>query len=191
MHITINNPVFNFQTAQPAMASALFASLLREEEQEPTAAEGPISRPAIGVYWAGQGGIYAGDFQGDDGVTFGLIVAAEQDVGRARWAPDGERDLSDWDGLQNTQRIRKECPAADLAAKYERDGHSDFYLPARRELNFAGATLHSTFGKDSWYWTSTPYSDSYAWAVDFEYGTADNDFRVSEFRVRPFRRFIY
>ena len=112
-------------------------------------------------------------------------------MGRARWAPNGERDLSDWDGLENTKRIFKECPAADMAAKYERDGHSDFYLPARRELNFAGATLHSTFGNDGWYWTSTPYSESYAWAVGFEDGTTFNGHRYDEFRVRPFRRFIY
>lgn len=192
MRINIIKPVFHFHAAPPAMASALFAALQDAGEQPATTPpSGDTGRPEIGEYWEGQGGIYAGDFRGDDGVTFGLIVAKEQDIGRARWAPDGERDLSDWDGLANTARLRKECPAAELAAKYECDGHSDFYLPARRELNFAGATLHGTFGKDSWYWTSTPHAESYAWAVDFERGLTSDDCRRFEFRVRPVRRFVY
>ena len=78
-----------------------------------------------------------------------------------------------------------------LAAGFERDEHSDFYLPARRELQLAAANVPHLFGKESWYWSSTPHSEDYAWAVDFEYGDTRFDFRRYEFRVRPFRRFIY
>lgn len=194
MHITINNPTFNFQLAQPAMANAFFASLLRADEPDtptPAADAAVAERPQIGEYWQGQGGIFAGDFRGDDGTIYGLIVPPKEDIGRARWAPDGSLDLSDWDGMTNTTALRNDCPAAKLAAEFTRDGHADFYLPARRELQLAGANLQHLFGKDSWYWTSTPRAEYYTWAVDFEYGHTNLNYRLYEFRVRPFRRFIY
>lgn len=149
------------------------------------------SRPQIGEYLPGQGGVYVGDIRGDDGVTYGLITPAEHDIGRAKWGPNGERDLSDWDGLSNTNRLRNECPAAQLASGYEADGHVDFYLPARREMLIAAANVPHLFGKESWYWTSTPYGEDRAWDVDFENGTTGIDYRRDEFRVRPFRRFTH
>lgn len=154
------------------------------------APQAPVSRPKIGEYLSGQGGIYVGDILGNDGVLYGLIAGKEEDIGRAKWGPDGERDLSDWDGLTNTSRLRNECPAAKLAGDYEADGHVGFYLPARRELIVAQANIPHLFGKDSWYWTSTPSGSSCAWAVDFECGLVDDWGRSYEFRVRPFRRFI-
>lgn len=53
------------------------------------------------------------------------------------------------------------------------------------------ANVPEKFGKESWYWTSTPYAADYAWAVDFEYGYTDFNYRDNEFPVLPFRRFIY
>lgn len=149
------------------------------------------ARPKIGEYLAGEGGIYVGDILGDDGVLYGLIASQEKDVGTASWGPNGERDLSEWDGLTNTGRLRNECPAAKLASDYGRDGHADFYLPARREIVVAAANVPHLFGKESWYWTSTPYSNSSAWAVAFEDGYVFNYYRTNEFRVRPFRRFTH
>lgn len=162
-----------------------------EERKEPAQEFTAVQPPKIGEYWQGQGGIYAGDFLSGDGSTYGLIVAPEQDIGRATCGPNGERDLSDWDGMENTRRLVNECPAAKLAAGYTRDEHTDFYLPARRELLLGAANLHDTFGKESWYWTSTPRAEHYAWAVDFENGSSDDFNRDFEFRVRPFRRFVY
>lgn len=191
MNITIHNPSIHFHGA-PTMASALIAAMLRSEDREEQAQElSGIQPPQIGEYWQGQGGIYAGDFRGGDGSVFGLITGAEEDIGRARWAPEGSLDLSDWDGLSNTKALRDNCPAAKLAAEYTRDGHSDFYLPARREMLLGASNLHDTFGKDSLYWTSTSRAEHYAWAVDFEFGHMSIRTRYYEFRVRPFRRFIY
>ena len=195
MHIklTLSNPTFNFNSAP---SSDFFAALLRGGDEPdntaPIAAKSVAGRPQIGEHWEGQGGIYAGDLRAGDGSIYGLIVAPEQDIGRATWGPNGERDLSDWDGLENTRRLVNECPAAKLAAGYTRDEHTDFYLPACRELLLGAANLHDTFGKESWYWTSTPRAEHYAWAVDFEYGSTSYDFRRDyEFRIRPFRRFVY
>ena len=187
MSLTIN--IHNL-TFAPDWAKALTAAA-DQPAAEAQAIHPIATRPAPGEVWPGQGGIYIGDFRAQAGRLYGLIVAPEEDIGRAAWGPEGERDLSDWDGLGNTRRLRNECPAAKLAADYTRDGHSDFYLPARRELNLASANAADLFGTESWYWSSTPYSNGYAWAVDFEDGYTDRDTRRSEFRVRPFRRFIY
>ncbi len=193
--ITIHAPALaaiHFGGDPRSMASALIASLQRTTELEVFASAADRSdRPAIGEYWPGQGGIYAGDFRGGDGVVYGLIVAKEEDAGTARWAPEGKRALSDWDGLTNTAALRSDCPAAKLASDYVHDEHSDFYLPARRELHLAAANVPDKFGQESWYWSSTPHLESYAWAVDFERGFTYIICRHDEFRVRPFRRFIY
>lgn len=199
IHIANNTaPIFLMPallTASPeAMANMelVMKGLGRVEIATPVAAPstGP-ARPTIGEYWEGQGGHYAGDFRGTDGTVYGLIVAPGEDVGRASWGPTGARELSDWDGQANTARLRNECPAAKLAAGFERDEHSDFYLPARRELHLAAANVPHLFGKESWYWSSTPPGEHYAWAVDFEDGSTSLYDRRYEFRVRPFRRFIY
>lgn len=178
-----------------AFISALIASATSQDappSEPPSFPEVPAvdGRPRIGEYWPGQGGIYAGDFRGDDGVIFGLIVAdCGEDAGRARWAQDGERgDLSTWDGLTNTTALRDNCPAAKLASDYQADGLADFYLPARRELQLAAANVPHIFGTESWYWSSTPYSTIHAWAVDFE--NSITRYRDNEFRVRPFRRVV-
>lgn len=190
MKLHIENLTIN--CGAPSMATALLSSMFSTDESTASeAAQSAHDRPAIGQVWPGQGGIYAGDFLGGDGSIYGLIVAPEQDIGRARWAPNGERDLSDWDGLANTRRLHYDCPAAKLASEHQCGEHTDFYLPARRELLLAAANLHDTFGKESWYWTSTPRGENYAWAVDFENGDTDYGRRLNEFRVRPFRRFIY
>lgn len=193
MNITLNNPTFNFQAAPP-MAGAFFAALMRSNDDDiPVAPQDVAGRPQIGEYWHGQGGIYAGNFRSDGGSIYGLIVAQEQDIGIATWGQNSNRnELSDWDGAENTKVLLDVCPAAKLAARYTRDGHTDFYLPARRELLLGAANLHDTFGTESRYWTSTPYSSDYVKVFDFEHGFCLNRYhRLNEFRVRPFRKFIY
>lgn len=177
-----------------AMASMerLMQSIGRAEA--PVVAAQPGIKPQIGDYWPSQGGFYAGDMRGDDGTIYGLIVSDcgdARDAGSAKWGPDGERDLSHWDGLDNTRRLVKESPAAKLATTHSADQHSDFYLPARRELQLAAANVPHLFGNESWYWSSTTRFEDYTWAVDFEDGYTYRNGRNREFRVRPVRRFIY
>lgn len=150
-------------------------------------------RTKIGEYLVGQGGIYIGDILGEDGMLYGLVVSKEKDLGKATWsANSGSLQSSAWDGLSNTNALRDHSPAAKLAAGYECDSHSDFYLPAQRELMIAAANASHLFDKDSWYWSSTAYGTGSAWAVDFEYGSVNYyGRRRDEFRVRPFRRFAH
>lgn len=181
----------------PGLGLAFVKACLAPQEGEELQADFVSTfagRPAIGDYWPAQGGFYAGDMRGDDGTVYGLIVAdcgTAHDVGRAKWGPEGELNLSQWDGLANTQALGEAHPAAKLAAGHTADSHQDFYLPARRELQLAAANVPHLFGADSWYWSSTPRTESYAWAVDFEHGSTLYFYRHDEFRVRPVRRFIY
>ncbi|WP_082886881.1 DUF1566 domain-containing protein [Achromobacter ruhlandii] len=154
----------------------------------------PAHQAKIGEYLPGQGGIYAGDILGDDGVVYGLVVASEDLDGTYAWGPeDGERTASTWDGLVNTNdllRRDKDYAAARAAKAYSDDGHADFYLPAKRELQIIAANLPHLF-QPTLYWTSTPYGSFGAWAVGFEVGYVLGWGRSSGFRVRPVRRFTY
>lgn len=196
MNLHIEHAVFNLS---PSISQEALDSMERMMQSigraaAPDELKAAHAKPQIGEYWPGQGGFYAGDMRGDDGMVYGLILAdcgEPQDLGRVKWGPTGKRDLSDWDGLTNIQALGGEYPAAKLAAGHAADEHHDFYLPARRELQLACATVPHLFGRGSWYWSSTPYSDDYAWAVDFEDGDTLICHRDDEFRVRPFRRFIY
>ncbi len=154
----------------------------------------PAHQAKIGEYLPGQGGIYAGDILDDDGVVYGLVVASDDLDGTYAWGPDdGERTASTWDGLVNTNdllRHGKDHEAARAAKSYSADGHADFYLPAKRELQIIAANLPHLFQPKP-YWTSTPYSSYAAWAVGFEGGGVYFWCRRYEFRVRPVRRFTY
>ncbi|CUJ58523.1 MAG: DUF1566 domain-containing protein [Achromobacter sp.] len=154
----------------------------------------PVHQAKIGQYLPGQGGIYAGDILGDDGVVYGLVVASEDLDGTYTWGPDdGERTASTWDGLVNTNDLLRHDsahPAARAARAYSADGHADFYLPAKRELQIIAANLPHLFQPKP-YWTSTPHGSYTAWAVNFESGGVTSWLRGNAFRVRPVRRFTY
>ncbi|CCH04716.1 hypothetical protein NH44784_007341 [Achromobacter xylosoxidans NH44784-1996] len=172
-------------------ASTLLNALSSYLSSRPAA---PVHQAKIGEYLPGQGGVYAGDILGDDGVVYGLVVASEDLDGTYAWGPeDGERQASTWDGLVNTNDLLRHngTHAAARAAKaYSADGHADFYLPAKRELQIIGANLPHLFQPKP-YWTSTPCGSCTAWAVLFEHGFVYNWTRTFEFRVRPVRRFTY
>ena len=198
LHIeNVNITIHQAPAGIPSVGAALLQAFMAapEEEQPQTSISGATNgRPAIGGYWPTQGGFYAGDMRGDDGTVYGLIVSdcdVAKDVGAATWGPAGKHELSEWDGLSNTQNLGTTHPAAKLATTHIADQHADFYLPARRELQLACATVPHLFGSDEWYWSSTPRFDDYAWAVDFEFCHTGYCYRRHEFRVRPVRRFIY
>ena len=93
--------------------------------------------PAIGSPF--QGGFFAGLFN-IDGQLHGLIVApkATGELDEARWGEYG-KDIADatsvYDGLANTQAMAAEgYQLAKWALELEIDGHTDWYLPSRDEL---------------------------------------------------------
>jgi hypothetical protein len=138
----------------------------RFQAPEPPTQHAATNVPRIGEYWAGQGGFYAGVARGRDGAPdYHLILAAE--------APDQDFD---WQA------------ALDHAKTIEADGHADFGVPTRWESALLYANLQDRMETVRWHWTSTQYSQGYAWCQRFDNGTQSNSHKDGEFRVRFVRR---
>jgi hypothetical protein len=124
--------------------------------------------PAIGEYWSGQGGIYAGICRGRDGdPDYHLILCKE----------DPKKDLK-WQA------------ALDLAKTITVDGRSDFAVPTRFESALLYANLQDQFDTDYWYWTSTQCSEYGAWDQHFGSGYQSGYGKVYERRCRFVRRSV-
>ncbi|MNF56113.1 hypothetical protein D3C84_375930 [compost metagenome] len=156
----------------------------------------PHSVPPLGAVWPGEGGVNAGLVRGDGGTRdYYLIVPTGDDAEFEDLAYGGrgaeiEGAGSAWDGLANTRALLAsglDCPAANAAAGFTRDGHNDYYLPARRELQVAEANVSEVFSK-VWHWSSTQYSADYAYTMGFSVGSQSIHDKGGEARVRPVRR---
>ncbi len=150
-----------------------------------------IKIPAIGEFWPGQGGIYAGIRQYTDGLRH--VVFAAEDVGNHEWGAFGvEVEAgSRIDGRINSQALtaNEDHPAALAAAKYTADGHADFYLPSIGELSHGWQFIPEHFKRD-WHWSSSQRSANYAFAMGFDVGYQYTGVKSSELRVRPVRSWL-
>lgn len=148
--------------------------------------------PSLGEYWAGEGGIFAGLMSDGNGDQYPLIAAVD-DFGPVEWGAYGQDEpgsKSDLDGYANTRALiesKHAHPAAQLATGYTKDGHSDFFLPAKRQISLCAATIPEKFEK-AWYWTSTQSSADRAWYQLFHDGFQDVAYKNYEGRVRLVRR---
>lgn len=148
--------------------------------------------PAIGAYWEGQGGVNAGVMRGVDGQSDYYLIVATDDLGKFEWGSYGTEVIgagSASDGAANTRALIDDDghPAATACAEYEADGHADFYLPARRELQLAEANVSELFAKE-WHWSSSQRSANVAFSMTFDVGTQGGSGKFIELRVRPVRR---
>jgi len=148
--------------------------------------------PKIGEYWDGQGGIYAGVMPVADGGVAHRIVSMDEgeELQYGGYNHTVKGADSKIDGLTNTIALNDDSvdhPAAKWCSEYTKDGHSDFYLPAQRELSLAWATIAQVFGPH-WYWTSTQSSASLAWLQYFGDGRQVLSSKGYVGRVRAFRR---
>lgn len=190
---TINVTLAMPPAVSPA-ASALFGALLsaaKEPAQAQTAAP-KLTPPAIGEYWPGQGGIYAGIRQYAEGLCH--VIFAAQDVGKHAYGEHGTEveATSRTDGRQNTlvlTVLNGSHPAAGAAFGFTCDGHSDFYLPAIAELSHAWANIPEHF-EPEWYWSSSQRSAHRAFNLYFGDGSQSLSGKYYELRVRPVRRFL-
>ena len=135
--------------------------------------------PRIGASWNGEGGIYAGVIRGET-EDYHLVVGAisPDKLEWGAYGTDVPGTVSEHDGRSNTLALIEsdnDHPAAKWARANTADGHSDFYLPARRELSLLYANVPELFEK-VWHWSSTQYSAHSAWYQYFvdgdQYGTA-------------------
>jgi hypothetical protein len=160
---------------------------------EPAVTESDI--PAIGQYWPGEGGVNGGLFPGGEKpyyliVPFGSDAEAAHEWGGYGQELDGAK--SPWDGQANTAYLvssnrEHDHPAAQFCAAFERDGHKDFYLMARREASFLEITVPDVFTQ-SYHWTSSQRSAYNAYAMGFEDGWLNDYGKVNERLARPVRR---
>lgn len=149
-----------------------------------------LTPPAIGEYWVGQGGIYAGRREYPEGLCH--VVFAATDVGKHTFGESGisVEATSKIDGRENTAILVNRDgshPAADAAYAYTCDGHNDFSLPSIGELNHAWLYIPESFEKD-WYISSTQRSANDAFDMTFDDGYQTNSGKDNELRVRPVRR---
>ena len=177
--------------------AAIVDELLSRFGAKPSASVPAGNVPRIGEYWPGQGGVNAGLMRGVNGEPdYYLIVPKKDQVsfGQMTWGPrpkamNGADDQ--FDGKKNTQAILAsdgDYPAAAACYEFKLDGHADYYLGARREYALAYANVPELFETSDWYWTSTHYSDDYAWGQHFYYGSQNDLGKGGEYFVRPVRR---
>lgn len=154
--------------------------------------------PAVGQYWQGQGGIYAGIMPDYKGTQPRFLIFAADEAGNAQWGGLGSeepRARNHDHGWANTEQLA-ECrlrthshEAARFAATYEKDGHDDFYLPSRRELDLAYETIRDTFDTNDWYWSSTEQSGVAAYGRNFGDLELTSLLKHIDGRARPVRSF--
>lgn len=151
--------------------------------------------PAIGEYWSGEGGVNGGLFPGGEKPYYLIVPAGADAESTLEWGGYGQEldgAKSPWDGQANTAHLASsnrdhDHPAAQFCANFERDGHSDFYLMARREASFLEITVPEVFTQ-SYHWTSSQRSANNAYGMDFGVGWLDNDGKDYERLARPVRR---
>jgi hypothetical protein len=150
--------------------------------------------PRVGEYWPGQGGIYAGimpDYEGHS--PYHLVLSADEGelLAWGGYLQDDEVAGSDSNGQANTDALTR-CghahPAARWAADYQKDGHSDFHLPAKRELDMLGQSVPDQFSRTAWYWSSTQRTDTSAWGHNFNGMPLAHLYKAFAGRARAVRR---
>jgi len=152
--------------------------------------------PALGEYWPGQGGIYAGIMPDYVGTQPRFLIFATDEAVDLSWGGIGSTEAGAHDtdnGLRNTRhltgctRALHAHDAANFAAHYEKDGHRDFYLPSKRELDVAYETIADTFDRKDWYWSSTEQSQTMAYGRNFGDVELPSSFKHTKGRVRLVR----
>lgn len=181
--LTISSPdegvVLKLATLATAAAPAIAAS----------------SIPAIGEYWPGEGGVNGGLFPGGEKPYYLIVPTGADAESNLEWGGYGQEldgAKSPWDGQANTAHLASsnrehDHPAAQFCANFERDGHKDFYLMARREASFLEITVPEVFTQ-SYHWTSSQRSAYYAYFMVFEDGWLYNFGKGYERLARPVRR---
>lgn len=192
--ITVSNGDTHLSTPDAALALQVLAELTGKPH---IATEDAAAIPAVGEYWPGEGGVNGGLFPGGDRPYYLIVPTGSDAEATHEWGGYGEElsgANSAWDGQANTAYLvssnrENDHPAAQFCANFERDGHKDFYLMARREAQFLEITLSEVFNK-RYHWTSSQFSANTAYGLVFEDGWLYGSGKGLERLVRPVRRII-
>jgi hypothetical protein len=82
--------------------------------------------------------------------------------------------------------------AAQICNELDMGGYDDWFLPSKDELDLMYKNLKAKgLGKfdDAWYWSSSEYTDTLAWAQNFVDGQQSSNFEFVRNRVRAVRAF--
>ncbi|MDU9391888.1 DUF1566 domain-containing protein [Pseudomonas sp. zfem002] len=186
--ITVSKGDTHLSTPDPALALQVLTGL----SAQPVSV-GLSSAPPLGEPWPGEGGVNGGLFQGGPRPYYLIIATGADAEARLEFGSYGEEfdgAMSPHDGMTNTADLVETdstYPAAQFCAKFERDGHKDYYLIARREASFLEGTVPQTFSKGA-HWTSSQYSAYGAYYMAFEDGWLSLNVKSLERLVRPVRR---
>lgn len=149
--------------------------------------------PAVGEYWANQGGIYAGITTNGERQWHLVLAIDPASKIKAPWGKfpnEISGEFSDSDGNHNCLLISKAEPDNKIISHLTQlniDGHTDFYLPSKNELKQLYKNIPEQFEK-IWHWTSTQYSALHAWGQDFGDGFQGVSLKDIELAVRAVRR---
>lgn len=155
-----------------------------------------LTPPASGEYWPGQGGIYLCTAPAIAHLPARHLVFGAEAPKRLAWGPydtEVKGASSRIDGAANTAAILAHkathggnFPAAEWAAAYTADGHTDFHLPSQADLFFASLQPACDFAK-AWFWSSTQDSGNYAFIQSFEDGSSLWGSKGNVYRLRAVR----
>lgn len=135
-----------------------------------------------------------------DGSGGGLVCAESDQSTNAEWGcygtAIGGTGTGVGTGAANTAAIVAGCSEAGIAAKICNDlvinGYSDWFLPSKDELDlmYQNLKLAGIGGfADYYYWSSSEYSSSHAWAHNFASGYHSYGNKLNYGRVRAVRAF--
>ena len=146
------------------------------------------------------GGLYAGQITEDDGITYAIIVAPKAQGGEASgtlaWkttttTTTGTDSLNN--GFNNTAAMVAAGislhPAAQFCKGLSINGYTDWYLPAKDELNLIYTNRGSLDAfVQNYYWSSTQTSSDFSWGQYFNSGDQYKYGKASTRYVRGVRR---
>jgi len=169
-----------------------------------------------GIHYPGElyggGVVFLVDYTGQHGLIASMIdLSTSQAWSNVTGTLIGSTAQSDWDGLSNSNAIVGQTGHTNSAAKlclnyvnneYGTGIYSDWYLPARGELNHLWNNIFevqkaldsdgnpaTTAIVKNFYWSSSEYSSSTAWSLNFSYGTTNNYGKGSTGSIRAVRAF--
>lgn len=154
----------------------------------------PIGLPRLGAHWPGQGGVFAGIGRGQDGAPdYALILATVptsifKDVEWGKYGQDVPGAKSRHDSHGNTQAMADAgSKLAKLILALDIDGHTDFVLPSKADMDLLVANVPELF-EEEWHWTSTQYSAHVAFVQCFQLGGSSWLSKGNELQARAVRR---
>jgi hypothetical protein len=162
-----------------------------KREAKATPAAAAVSMPPIpGQIWTEHQAVYIGVMHSADGKSAWhllLPIGAKFQI-KAEWGCYRTRvpgaDCR-FDGHANTVAM-----AAAGSAVAKQAIELDCHIMSRAEGALCYAIAPEEFKTDDWYWTSTQYSEGYAWDQGFYYGDQDGNGKDYERRCRFVRRLM-